>query len=65
MPGEVKTFGNYFSIRLAPDGSFNYDKIELASRYCGFFCLLTNTPLSSLEVLAKYRAKDVIEKSFD
>jgi transposase len=41
------------------------DKIRLAAKYCGFFCILSNSSLNSSEVLAKYRRKDVIEKSFD
>jgi transposase len=43
----------------------NLDKIELAAKNFGFFCLLTNTSLNSSEVLEQYRRKDAIEKSFD
>jgi hypothetical protein len=66
---EAKRHRTYFSIELAENGTFKYerdnDKIELASRNRGFFCLLTNTPLDSSQVLAKFRRKDVIEKNFD
>jgi transposase len=66
---EVKKYRKRFSIELASDGTFTFerdmDKIRELSSYFGFFCLLTNTPLDSTQVLEKYRRKDVIEKNFD
>ncbi|MDR3204529.1 MAG: hypothetical protein LBV23_07265 [Deltaproteobacteria bacterium] len=60
---------DYSTIQLAPDCSFCYvpdiDKFRQALLYYGFFCLLSNTPLSSLEILAMYQAKDIIENSFE
>ena len=66
---EVKKYSGLFDIKRNKDGTFtysrNYDKIDKASRNHGFFCLLTNTNLSSSEVLSLYRKKDIIEKGFD
>jgi transposase len=66
---EAKEFSNYFSILLSSDGSFTFKrdmaKIEMAAKYCGCYCLLTNTALDKAEVLAKYRRREVIEKSYD
>jgi transposase len=66
---QVKKYSAFFDIEKNKDGTFtfsrNYDKIDIASRNHGFFCLLSNTSLSSSEVLALYRRKDVIEKGFD
>ncbi|MDR3204820.1 MAG: transposase [Deltaproteobacteria bacterium] len=68
-PMEAKRHRGYCLINLADDGSFTFkrdkDKMERAAKYCGFYCLLTNTALDSSQILAKYRRKDVIEKSFD
>jgi transposase len=66
---EAKKFHRYFSVKLAGDGTFSFekdrDKIDLAAKYCGFYCLLTNLSLDKAQLLAKYRRRDVIEKSFD
>jgi hypothetical protein len=66
---ESKRFKAYFVITRAEDGSFtftrDYEKIDAVSQRNGYFCLLTNTDLSSADVLAIYRRKDVIEKGFD
>jgi transposase len=43
----------------------NYNKMDGAARNNGFFCLLTDTNLSSADTLDVYRRKDVIEKGFD
>jgi hypothetical protein len=60
---------NHFIIDLHPDGSFdhapNLDKIDAAAGHAGFFAILTNTALTSAEILDVYRRKDTIEKSFD
>jgi len=66
---EAKRYGTYFTIALAKDGSFtyerDYDKIDAAALNNGFFCILTNTRMASSEVLSVYRRKDMIEKGFD
>jgi transposase len=66
---QFKYYRTYFSISINEDGSpkfkRNFDKIDEAIKNAGFFCLLTNTNLSSSEVISKYRRKDMIEKSFD
>jgi transposase len=66
---DLKEYTSYFSIVLRSDGSFSFerdmDKINQMAKYHGYFCLLSNSSLDKVEVLAKYRSKDVIEKSFD
>ncbi|MCL2257749.1 MAG: hypothetical protein FWC14_06125 [Candidatus Bathyarchaeota archaeon] len=66
---EVWGFRRYFKVDLALDGSFkferDYEKIDGFDRDCGFFGLLTNTVLSSGEVLSVYRQRVVLEKGFD
>ena len=50
-------FEDHFYVRLEKDGSFSHErdffKIGAALRRCGYFCLLTNTGLGPLELLAK------------
>ncbi|MDR2855587.1 MAG: hypothetical protein LBV40_05475, partial [Methanomicrobiales archaeon] len=66
---DAKKYSVFFDIIQNKDGTFtysrNYDKIDNVSKRNGFFCLLTNTELSSTEVLSRYRRKDIIEKGFD
>ena len=66
---EAKRYLNHFTINLAENGTFkyerNYKKIDDAAKNCGFFCLLSNTDIGSSEILDVYRRKDSIEKSFD
>jgi transposase len=66
---EAKKYSTFFDIMRNKDGTFSfsrdYKKIDNAAKNNGFFCLLTNTSLSSGEVLSIYRRKDVIEKGFD
>jgi transposase len=65
---DINRYRTCFSIYLKDDGSpafeRNYRKIDELTKYCGFFCLLTNTDLPAQEVLSKFCAKDMIEKSF-
>jgi transposase len=66
---EAKTYSTYFTITLATDGSFTFErdnhKIRAAARDTGFFCLLTDTDLTSAQALDAYRRRDTIEKAFD
>jgi transposase len=66
---QAKYYRPYFDIKLEENGSFtyeqNHDKIDVAARNCGFYCLLTNAKFSSSEALDIYRRKDTIEKGFD
>jgi len=66
---EAKRYRAYFDIRLAGDGTFtferDYGKIDAVAARSGFFCILTNTPMTSAEVLAVYRKRDMLEKGFD
>jgi len=65
---QEKHFTRFFDIKTG-DGKFsftrNYDRIDEVSQHCGIFCILTNTTLTSAEVLGIYRRKDTIEKGFD
>jgi transposase len=64
----MKRFARYLDISMRKGGlSFerNYDRIDEASKNCGFFCILTNTEAASAEVLETYRGKDALEKGFD
>jgi transposase len=65
---ELKSYTRFFDIE-AKKGKLsfarNYDRIDEASKNCGFFCILTNTELTSEETLSVYRRKDTIEKGFD
>jgi hypothetical protein len=65
---ELKRFARFFDIETGNQKlSFarNYDRIDEASINCGVFCILTNTALTSAEVLAIYRKQDEIENGFD
>ena len=64
-----KQLSAYFMIQDSEDGGFTYEKnyeaIDAAGKYNGFFCLLSNDSLTSSEVFSIYRDKDSIEKGFD
>ena len=65
---KLKRFTRFFDIELKNGKlSFtrNYDKIDEASKNCGIFCILTNSSLTSAEILGIYRRKDALEKGFD
>jgi transposase len=66
---QAKQHSNHFKIQLAKNGSFTFepdlDKIDQAALDAGYFAILTDTKLTSAEVLAVYRRKDAIEKAFD
>jgi len=65
---QLKRFARFFDIKT-DNGKLsftrNYDRIDEASKNCGIYCILTNTTLTSAEVLDIYRKKDAIEKGFD
>jgi transposase len=65
---DARRYSRFFDIDIK-DGAFSYslnhEKIDLASKNCGFFCILSNTSMSAAEILDIYRRKDVIEKGFD
>jgi transposase len=66
---QAKGYRAYFDIVLGDNESFTFtwdwDKIDAAAKDAGFFTILTDTDLTSAEVLDIYRRKDVIEKGFD
>jgi hypothetical protein len=58
-----------FQVTLNEDGTFEWardlDRIDEAGADAGFFCLLTDTDLTSRQTLEIYRRRDAIEKGFD
>jgi hypothetical protein len=66
---EIQKYRKFFIINRSNDGSFtyekDYDKIDELFNKCGIFCILTNTNLNSVDILDRYRHRDVIEKKFD
>jgi len=61
-------YSRYFDIAKSSKGltySRNYDRIDVATRYCGTFCILSNTDITIAEILRIFRRKDTIEKGFD
>jgi transposase len=66
---DAKRQARFFDIDLKKDGTFsfsrNHGRIDEAAKNFGFFCLLSNAPLDSSEILDVYRRKDIIEKGFD
>ena len=65
---ELKPYARFFDIGTEKGKlvfARNYDRIDEASKSCGFFCILTNAGLTSAETLGVYRRKDAIEKGFD
>jgi hypothetical protein len=45
---------------------FNNDKIQkYRKNYCGFFCMLSTKKFDSLDVLAIYRQRNIVQNSFD
>lgn len=61
-----QAYKRYFSQNPEGELTMNQDEIRKAQNNFGYFVLLTSEKeLTSLEVLALYRNKDVIEKSFN
>lgn len=63
-------YTRYFIIKETPKRglqvSFNDEEIQkYRKRYAGFFCILSNAIKQPLTTLNVYRAKDVVENSFD
>jgi len=63
-------YDRYFIIKRTPKRGlsvkYNDDEItKYRNQYAGFFCIMTNMKMSSLDVLELYRKKDIVEKSFD
>lgn len=63
-----KLYKTYFTIRSTPvrgvKVTVNEDAVKDAKRYYGFFALLSNEKMSSIEALKLYRNKDLVEKAF-
>ena len=61
-------YKKYFLVKQTPVRgvrvTVNEDAVAKAKRYYGFFALLSNEKMSSIEALELYRNKDVAEKAF-
>lgn len=67
---ERRRLSRYHDLRVEGGrlASFSEDvgKVAAATRYCGYFCLLTNdASLTTADVLRVYRDRDVVEQGFD
>ena len=66
---QARRYERFFNITRNKDGTFTFarddSKLDEASRYSGFFCLISNMDLSSSQILNTYKRRDVLEKSFD
>lgn len=65
-----KLYERYFIIKETPKRGrkieFNDAEIQKnRKRYSGFFCIISNKSTSAEETLKTYRAKDIVENSFD
>jgi transposase len=63
-------YQRYFKIKETPKRGLRieYEENEIQKqrkKYCGFFCVLSNTIKSPLKALEVYREKDVVENCFD
>lgn len=63
-----KQYTKYFTCKTTPKrGTRATVKTEVVTkkkRYYGFFALISNQPMGSIEALEIYRTKDVVEKAF-
>ena len=66
---QAKYYERFFNISRKEDGTFTFfcdeSKVDEASKYSGFFCLLSNMALTSAQILSIYKRRDVLEKNFD
>ena len=63
-----KRYAKYFFVKGSPARGMqvkvNEDAVKKAKRYFGFFALVTNEKMGSVQALRLYRNKDVVEKAF-
>ncbi|MCL2889549.1 MAG: IS1634 family transposase [Eggerthellaceae bacterium] len=68
VPEHEGQYKKYFLIKETPVRGIrvtvNEDAVTKAKRYYGFFALLSNEKMGSIEALELYRNKDVTEKAF-
>jgi transposase len=65
-----KYYLRYLIVKYNNNKTFNVtfntaEVIKHRQRYSGYFCLVSRNNKDSLDILHKYRNKDVVEKSFD
>jgi len=63
-------YERFFIIKETPKRglSVKYNDAEIKKyrkRYAGFFCIMTNIKIDSIELLEIYRGKEIVEKCFD
>ncbi len=63
-----KAYKQFFDVKATPKRglsiSYKEDAIRAARKYIGYFALITNEKMTSMEALHLYRRKDVVEKAF-
>ena len=68
VPEHEKLYLKYFTCKTTPKRgtkvTVNKEEINKATRYFGFFSLITNETMDAITVLELYRNKDVVEKAF-
>lgn len=67
-PDREHLYDKYFDIKTTPKRGtkaiVKQEAVEEASKYYGFFVLLTNEPMDAITALQLYRNKDMAEKAF-
>ena len=67
-PEHENAYKKYFIVKDTPARGVqvvvNEEAVKKAKRYYGFFALLSNEKMDSIEALELYRSKDVVEKAF-
>lgn len=67
-PEHESQYKKYFIVKTTPargvQVTVNEDAVKNAKRFYGFFALLSNEKMDSIEALELYRNKDVAEKAF-
>ena len=63
-----KAYKQFFDVNVTPKRgisiSYKEDAIREARKYIGYFSLISNEKMTSMEALRLYRRKDVVEKAF-
>jgi transposase len=67
---EIRKFSRCFSLAKRDNSgglcwTRDFDAIDAIAKDLGYICILTNTTLTSKEIISIYKNRDIIEKSFD
>jgi transposase len=68
-PKEAKTYSRFFDIKIEKNYQFtyeyNFNKIKDIEKYCGYFCICSNTGYEIDKIYDIYKNREIIEKNFD